>query len=196
MEQIIAQFDPTPEPKKLAWNVLAWNFLHVARPKNVKFTPEEWTKPEAPGMYITYTYARIKSALKGLDGLWFPPWQVKGVKKKFQPEPAEDGTFDYEQACKAWDKANPDPEYDLTQSDADLIGFANQYHYNLCRCIAALDPAILANYAHDLAAKLGVAYHSEKIQGGRYGFKHAIYKAVSTLRSCMWNLGMFDLEQV
>lgn len=196
MEQIIAQFDPTPEPKKLAWNVLAWNFLHVARSKNVKFVPEEWTKPDAPGMYITYTYARIKSALKGLDGLWFPPWQVKATKKDFRPDAFDMYQGEYEEAAKAWGKDYPDPAYDLTQSDADLIGFANQYHYNLCRCIDALDPAILANYAHDLAAKLGVAYHSEKIQGGRYGFKHAVHEAVTTLRRCMWHLGMFDLEQV
>lgn len=197
MEQIIARFDPTPEPKKLAWNVLAWNFLHVARSKNVKFIPEEWTKPEAPGMYITYTYARIKSALKGEpSGMWIPPWQMKAVKKDFQPTAPEEGNFDYEEVCKAWSKANPDPEYDLTQSDADLVGFADQYKYALCRCIASMDPAIMANYTHDLAARLGVAYHSEKIQGGRYGFKYAIYDAVGVLRRCMWYLGMYDQEQV
>lgn len=178
VQQIIDRLDPTPEPKKLAWNVLAWNFLHVARPKNVKFTPEEWTKPEAPGMYITYTYARIKSALKGLDGLWFPPWQMKAVKKEFRPEEGE-----YDVACKDWSKANPDPKFDMTQADADLVGFSNQYHYVLCRCITAMDPAMLATYAHDLAAKLGVAYHTEQIMGGRYGFKYAVYKAVSTLHS-------------
>jgi arginyl-tRNA synthetase len=204
IQQIIERLDPTPEPKKLAWNVLAWNLLHVARPKNVKFTPDEWTKPEAPGMYITYTCARIKSALKGEDGLWFPPWQCKVVHARYHPQlggrfeasSGWGGKFDFEAHCKKWSAENPDPAFDLTQTDADLIGFAKQYNYVHCRCIEAMDPAQLANYAYTLAAKLGVAYHSEKISGGRYGFKHAIHQAVATLRHCMWNLGMFDLEKV
>lgn len=192
IEQVIANLNPTDEPKKLAWNVLAWNFLHVARSKTVKFTPEEWTKPEAPGMYITYTYARLKSALKNepSSGMWFPTWQVKAVKKQFRPKQ------EYEPEAIAWSKANPDPEYDLTEADAKLLGFASQKKYYTQRVVDTLDPAMLANYAHDLATMLGAAYHSEKIQGGRYGFKHAVYTATNTLRECMWDLGMFPLESV
>jgi len=68
MEMIQSRFDETPEPKKLAWNVLAWNFLHVTRGKNVKFDPVEWTSPDSPGMYISYTYARLCSAVqKAID---------------------------------------------------------------------------------------------------------------------------------
>jgi len=63
MEVVLAKLDKTPHPKELAWNVLAWNFLHVSRPQNVKFEVEKWTEPDAPGLYITYTYARLCSAL-------------------------------------------------------------------------------------------------------------------------------------
>jgi len=52
-----------PEPDRLAWNILAWNFLHVSRENNVKFDAEKWVKPEAHGMYVSYTYARVCSAL-------------------------------------------------------------------------------------------------------------------------------------
>jgi len=156
LDQIVSQLDPTDEPNKLAWNVLAWNFLHVARSKSVKYTPEEWTKSDAPGMYISYTYARIQSALAG--------------------ESFEEG--------------------DLTQSDADLLGLARQHAYALQRSIDSLDPAMLANYAYDLASKLGTAYHGEKIKGGRPGFKNALMQAVWHLRLCMHQLGMFPLEKI
>ena len=86
LQQIITQFELTPDPERLAWNVLAWNFLHVSRSQNVKFSPKEWTKPESPGMYITYTYARLKSALK--DGIVpiAEPAHRKALAKKFNPE--------------------------------------------------------------------------------------------------------------
>lgn len=64
VDMVIQKLDATPEPRALAWNVLAWNFLHVTRSQDVKFDVEEWTKPESPGLYITYTYARLAAALK------------------------------------------------------------------------------------------------------------------------------------
>jgi arginyl-tRNA synthetase len=60
---VIGQLNPTPEPKKLAWNILAYNFLQAAMGANNKFDPVQMTKPTAPGMYLTYTLARIHSAL-------------------------------------------------------------------------------------------------------------------------------------
>jgi arginyl-tRNA synthetase len=36
----------------------------VSRSQNVTFDPKKWTHPDSPGMYITYTYARVVSALK------------------------------------------------------------------------------------------------------------------------------------
>jgi len=60
---VIEQLDPTPEAKKLAWNILAYTFLQAAMASNNKFDPVQMTKPTAPGMYLTYTLARIHSAL-------------------------------------------------------------------------------------------------------------------------------------
>jgi arginyl-tRNA synthetase len=60
---VIEQLDPTPEPKKLAWNILAYTFLQAALGSNNKFDPVQMTKPTAPGMYLTYTLAKVHSAL-------------------------------------------------------------------------------------------------------------------------------------
>lgn len=200
MEEIKSQFDPTPNPDRLAWNVVAWNFLHVSRSQNVKYDPVAWTKVDAPGMYITYTYARIKSALGSEN--WFDPAQRKALAHKFDME----NYLDHDQhlrvqdswleAVKVWTKENPDPQYDLTQADIELLGFAGQYVYYKNLSLSKLDPASLANYTYELAAKLGSAYHAEKIQGGRYGFGYAVSVACATLRSCMTDLGMFPLKTV
>lgn len=63
LQCVVDRLRDTPEPKKVAWNVLAWNFNHCNREKAVIFDPEKWTHPDSPGMYITYTYARLWSAL-------------------------------------------------------------------------------------------------------------------------------------
>jgi arginyl-tRNA synthetase len=63
MDLVVDQLEPTPEPKKLAWNILAFTFLKSSLGSNNKFDAEEMTKPTAPGMYLTYTLARIHSAL-------------------------------------------------------------------------------------------------------------------------------------
>jgi arginyl-tRNA synthetase len=200
ISQIMSRLDPTDFPKKLAWNVVAWNFLHVARTKNVKYEPVEWTKPDAPGMYITYAYARIKSALKNADnnynGFMYHPAHAKlrhyNTDISLGKLPGEDWhTF-----IIKWSKENPDPKFDLTQSDADLVGFANQHRHFSHRSVIALDPVTLANYTYSLAVKLGMAYHAERIKDGRYGFKYAVHRAVAVLDECMLKLGMFPLEKV
>jgi len=177
LDQIVSQLDPTPEPNKLAWNVLAWNFLHVARSKSVKYTPQEWTKPDAPGMYISYTYARLQSAMSQV------PYRDRTARHVVR-------------ITAAGVNAVFDPEYDLTQGDAELIGFANQHAYFLARSIESFDPAILANFTYDLAAKLGQAYHLDKIVDGRWGFKYSVSQALTHLRLCMCQLGMFPLEKI
>jgi arginyl-tRNA synthetase len=48
----------------LGWNIVAWNFLSANRERNVKFIPSQWTKSDQPGLYISYTYARILKALR------------------------------------------------------------------------------------------------------------------------------------
>lgn len=201
LEEIKSQFDPTPYPDKLAWNVLAWNFLHVSRSQNVKFNPKEWTKTDSPGMYITYTFARLKSALQS-DSIRIDPVSKKGLDKGFDPtnywEPDQHLRVQQSwlDAVDVWSKENPDPHYDYTQADIDLLGFASQYVYYKNMSIYKMDTASLANFTYDLAVKLGKAYHSEKIQGGRYGFGYALDKVTAVLRHCMSDLGMFTLENV
>lgn len=68
LDCLIERIKETPEPTKLAWNIFAWNFLKANREKNITFIPEQWTKPEHPGMYISYTYARVASALGDAQG--------------------------------------------------------------------------------------------------------------------------------
>lgn len=68
--------------KKLAWNILSWNFLHAARQTDLKFEVEKWVRPEAPGMYITYTYARVSEALRKA--------KVQEMKPKNFPDYNED----------------------------------------------------------------------------------------------------------
>jgi arginyl-tRNA synthetase len=63
LDLVIEQLDPTPEPKKLAWNILAYTFLQAAMASNNKFDPVSMTKPTAPGMYLSYTLAKVHSAL-------------------------------------------------------------------------------------------------------------------------------------
>jgi arginyl-tRNA synthetase len=60
---VIKQLDPTPEPKKLAWNILVYSFLLQSLASNSKFDPVQMTKPAAPGMYLSYTLAKVHSAL-------------------------------------------------------------------------------------------------------------------------------------
>lgn len=149
------------ELKKLSWNILCWNFLHCARSQNVKFDPEKWTKPDSGGMYISYTYARVCSALAGLGYL-----------------------------------AYPEPPGDVTQADADLLGYAGYAKYYHGRAVQQMDPAPLANYALDLARRLGRAYHTEQIRDGRQAFQYAVTHAGIALKVVMNRLGMFTLENV
>lgn len=64
MDMLISRLDGELDVKtKLAWNILAWNFLHTTREKNLKFDVESWTRPDQGGLYISYTYARATAAL-------------------------------------------------------------------------------------------------------------------------------------
>lgn len=53
----------TVDALDIAWNVIAWNFLSAKRTQNLKFIPDDWANPDKGGLYITYTHARVKSAL-------------------------------------------------------------------------------------------------------------------------------------
>jgi arginyl-tRNA synthetase len=68
MDMLISRLEGELDVRtKLAWNILAWNFLHTTREKNIKFEVESWTRPEQGGLYISYTYARAVSALGKKD---------------------------------------------------------------------------------------------------------------------------------
>jgi arginyl-tRNA synthetase len=175
------------EMRQLAWNVAAWNFLSCSREHNVKFDPDKWTDPNSGGLYITYTWARIKKALYQVnDTPHVSPHHMK-LEAKGLP------FFDKEgkpHPCP------PDPQFDMTQADADLAGYGEYFYYYVHRAALTSDPAPLANYAHDLARKLGTAYHSEQISGGRYGFVYAVRNAMLRLGRAMHCLGMFRMDNV
>lgn len=161
LQLVIARLKETPDPKKLAWNVLAWNFLRVNRSKDVSFDIDQWTQSEAPGLYITYTYARIISALTGVV------------------IPAEHYYID-------------------TYTDADILlrGYCSYLPHYIQKTITQMDPSHLANYAHELAKKLNLAYQRERIKEGRPIFQYVVSNACGTLKKCIEYLGMFPLEQV
>lgn len=82
LQMITERLDGNDE--KLAWNILAWNFLHVNREKDLKFNLKDWTNPDQGGLYITYTYARALSALKQI------PYRVKKLYREQLVTPLQD----------------------------------------------------------------------------------------------------------
>ena len=104
---------PVPDPKRIIWNVIAWNMLANSRTTYVQFEPERWVKPESPGMYISYTWARLKSALGSVDS--------EGSTEMNQSDVDLVGysQYSYFHVIK-------------TQATMDAVGLAN-YLYNLCR---------------------------------------------------------------
>ena len=66
LNMIMQRLEDTPDREQLAWNILAYNFLSVGRTSNCKFHVDEWTQPDRPGLYITYTYARVMKALESV----------------------------------------------------------------------------------------------------------------------------------
>lgn len=64
LDDVIENLDPENKSEELAINVLIGNLLKVTRPQQIKFDPALWTNDDSPGMYITYTYCRVKSALE------------------------------------------------------------------------------------------------------------------------------------
>ena len=163
MQAIIEQLNGTPEYHRehLAWNILAWNMLHASRESNLKFEAETWSKPDAPGLYITYTNARLMSALgDDLD------------------------TYDIDSSWK------------FEESDLKILGICEYHRYYLQKSLENMDPAPIANYAHELARVLGNAYEKERIKDGRKGFVYAIKLGTRVLQLCMKELGMFLIDWV
>lgn len=175
LQLVQTKLSDTPEPILLAWNVLAWNFLHCSRAKDVKFEVEKWTSPDSPGMYITYTWARINKALSlyGDTAVTFGP-----LSERIGP---------YYSFFK---------NKEMEQIDIELIAFADQYKYWKHLSITALDSAAIANFAHELARKMGTAYHQERVENGRLTFQAALQFSNLVLKKCMKYLGMTTVSIV
>lgn len=92
-------------------------------------------------------------------------------------------------------KWNPQ-EVDLTDADVELLGFSSYLDFFKFRAIQQIDPAPLANFAADLAKKLGGMYHEEKIAEGRPALQFAINHAYNILGETMLLLGMFPITDV
>lgn len=170
IDLVASKLDPTDEPKKVAWNVLAWNFLQCKRDQNIKFDPNVWTRPDSPGMYITYTYARCLSALSKT--------QFAGKNRNICRRTLEDSGLLEEQV------------------DVELAALSSQLYYWHEMASQKLDPSPIAHYAHDLARKMGNLYHKESIVGGRESFILAMQYANETLSLAMHDLGMFTITRV
>lgn len=171
MNAIMAKLKPTPYPKELAWNILAWNFLRISREKNVKFSASDWTDPDSGGLYITYTYARIYKALINAVKYWVTDFKSNPFQNHVEHS-------------------------DLKESDIELIGFAEYFHYYVHLSQKRMDPAPLANYLYELANKLSHAYVTEKFTDMRDGFITSVQFAVHYLEKGMNMLGMHILTEV
>lgn len=174
MQLVISKLDKTYDPRGLAWNILAWNFLHTSRQKDVKFDVDEWTRPESQGLYVTYTFARIGAAIMlGCQRDGMPKEGLRLVSKNWKPF-----------------------REDLQEKDVELLGLASYKTYYKDQAIARFDPAPLANFASTLAMKLGSLYHEEQIASGRPGFQFAVNEAYRVLGETMQLLGMFPITDV
>ncbi len=153
---------------EIAWNVLAYNFLSPSREKDLKFKVKEWTSPQSGGMYVTYTYARIDSALTraGVRGITDT---MIGILNPSDPSLAA--------LCLA------------------LQGTASYYNYYFALSQKRLDPAPLAEFALEISKVLNDAYHKQKITGGQLEYIYAVRYAASMLKRAMQKLGMFVLRR-
>jgi arginyl-tRNA synthetase len=166
------RLEDTPEPGKLAWNVLVWNILSAKRENDLKFQVENWTNPSLPGMYVSYTYSRVHAAL----------------------------SRSMTTCCKgklfAFNRDDELVEQEFMDVDLRLLGVAEQYHWHRQQSIERFDPCLLAAYSMTLATVLSGAYQKEQIKGGRPAFVAAIGHALYRLHACMEDLGLFPLETV
>ena len=171
LRAVVDNLEHTDHCEKLAWNILSWNFLSVGRKKNIKFNPNSWAKTEAPGMYISYTYARIESALKK---------QGKNTDNRL-----------------CWYSHLPEVQPEMIEEkDINLVGFSSYISYYLKDAEKNMDTSRMANFTLELAQRLTLAYHEEKIVKGREGFIWSINTAMRSLGRAMTYLNMYRLENI
>jgi arginyl-tRNA synthetase len=63
INETLAVLKPTPEPYKLAWNVLAWQFNSTSVGKDTVCDVKAWCGITSPGIYISHTNAKVSKAL-------------------------------------------------------------------------------------------------------------------------------------
>ena len=136
----------------------------------MKFEIEKWTNPDSPGLYITYTWARINKALNVRSGL---EYDLHEIERHIR-----------------------DMDEEFHQVDLEILSLADQHKYWRLQAWKNIDPTTLASFAHDLARKLGSVYHQERIDGGRQAFRLALLYANTVLKKTMVWLGMFPLTDV
>ena len=160
LDTLTEQIGEAKEPKLLAWNILAWNLLSHKRTQGVKYDPVEWSKVSAPGLYITYTYARANKALN-------------------QPE-----------LQSWFGQAGSTEKAEFSELDIALLGMSAYSSYYLQKAIDEFDPCPITHYTLELAKLISKAYDTEKLKGGRNSFIHAFSIATMTLGQMMRTLSM------
>ncbi len=164
--------------RELAWNVLCWHMLSVARSQNVKWNVDHWCRPESPGMYVSYTAARIHSAVMSID--------MDQMDGDLSLDSLRTMAVHYHTGCRK----------EMTDSDLILAGWCEYAKFYHAESLKKMDPAQIAHYLHDLARVLGRAYHAEKIVGGRLPFVVFVTRALLHLQAGMRGIGMFVTTKV
>lgn len=67
MQCVIDRLKEASDPRRLAWNVLVWNFLNCPRDKPVFFDPDLWTKSNNPGIKISKVYSELWTVLNKIS---------------------------------------------------------------------------------------------------------------------------------
>ncbi len=162
--------------RELAWNVLCWQMLSVSRSQNVKWNVDEWCRPESSGLYITYTNARVYSALLAAS--------------------SHDDIMTMNALEQIASKHHTGLRKEMTDLDLTLAGWCEYARYHHAEALKKMDPCVIAHYVHDLARVLGKAYHAEKMDGGRLPFIVFMARGLMYLRAGMKGIGMFMPNEV
>jgi len=173
---VINNLKDTEHKGKLAWNIMTWNFLSVSRKKNVQFDPENWTKSESPGMYISYTYARMMSAIKKAS-----EHMDNGGHMHIHQVNHEELLF----------KSN-----NLTEEQIAFLGFLSYFEHYKNICARDMDTCKLAKYTHNVAKKLTAMYNKHKIMGADETTTSLFIHAARRLKVCMNHLNMYAIEEI
>lgn len=84
----------------------------------------------------------------------------------------------------------------MTSDDLKLISYACLFEYYKLMAIEKKDPSPIANFAHEMAKKLNIAYESEKIKDGREEFVYCVNGANNMLSDAMFYLGMVGVKKI